>query len=93
MKILYFAMLREVTGKCEETWLRPAGTVGELIHDLTGKYGKGIERWLMMDGRMSDLAIIMVNGQDVRHLQGFDTPLQASDTVVIFPPVAGGSCS
>ncbi len=90
MKLLYFAMLRDVTGKSEETWTRPAATLGELMHDLIQKYGKGIERWLMVDGKMSDIAIIMVNGQDVRHLQGFDTPLQANDTVVIFPPVAGG---
>ncbi len=91
MKILYFAMLRDVTCKSEETWTRPAATLGELVHDLVATYGKGFERWLVADGKMSDLAIIMVNGQDVRHLQGFDTPLQASDTVVIFPPVAGGS--
>ncbi len=90
MKLLYFAMLREVTCKSEETWTRPAATVGELVHDLVGKYGKGIEHWLMVDGKMSDIAIIMVNGQDVRHLKGFDTPLCPTDTVVIFPPVAGG---
>ncbi len=90
MQIQYFAMLRQVTGKSQEQWDKPAATLGELMRDLTGKYGPGIGKWLMNDGKLSEIAIIMVNGQDVRHLQGLDTPLQPTDAIAIFPPVAGG---
>ncbi len=90
MKIEYFAMLRQVTGKTQEQWNRPAATLGDLMGDLCSKYGDGIKRWLYEGDRLSTIAIIMVNGRDVRHLQGFETPLKPDDTVVIFPPVAGG---
>ncbi len=83
-------MLRQVTGKSQEQWDKPAATLGELMRDLSAKYGSGIGKWLMVDGKMSEIAIIMVNGQDVRHLQGLDTPLKPSDAIAIFPPVAGG---
>ncbi len=90
MEIQYFAMLRQVTGKSQEQWNRPAATLGDLMRDLTARYGTGFSTWLMVDGKMSQIAIIMVNGQDVRHLQGFETPLKPTDAIAIFPPVAGG---
>ncbi len=90
MKIEYFAMLRQATGKSHEEWHKPAATLGELLRDLGAIYGEGFRRWLFDGDALSDLAIIMVNGRDVRHLQRFDTPLKPDDTIVIFPPVAGG---
>ncbi len=91
MQIEYFAMLRRATGKSHEEWHRPAATLGDLLRDLSATYGDNFRRWLYDGDQLSEIAIIMVNGRDVRHLQRFDTPLQPDDTVVIFPPVAGGS--
>ncbi len=90
MQIEYFAMLRQATGKNREQWNKPAGTLGELLRDLSERYGPGFSRWLLDGDQLSDIAIIMVNGRDVRHLQGLATPLQPDDTIAIFPPVAGG---
>ncbi|MEG2419744.1 MAG: MoaD/ThiS family protein [Eubacterium sp.] len=39
---------------------------------------------------LGDEIIILVNGRHVEHLNGIHTPLVPSDTVAIFPVVAGG---
>lgn len=90
MRVSYFATLRAVTHRAEEDWARPAATVGALLQDLVAAYGHEFARWVLPDGRSPGLAILLVNGVDVRSLQGLDTPLQPGDHVFIFPPVAGG---
>ena len=90
MKLLYFAMLRDIAGKKEEQWLQPAATLGELIASLGKRYGPDFEKWLSHGGCMSGMAMILVNGRDARQLQHFDTPLHPDDEIVIIPPVAGG---
>lgn len=89
MKVEYFATLRGVAGRKGENWDRPAATVGQLLRDLIARYGSEFERWLLKNGDLG-LAIILVNGRDVRDLQRLDTPLAPNDTVTLFPPVAGG---
>lgn len=39
---------------------------------------------------LGEKIIVMVNGRRVEFLSGLDTPLKDSDTVQIFPVVAGG---
>lgn len=90
MKILYFALLRDVTGKREEDWHQPAATVGDLLHALAARYGQEFARWVLKDGKLWDLVIVLVNGHDVRQMNRLDTALSPDDTVVIFPPVGGG---
>jgi molybdopterin synthase sulfur carrier subunit len=90
MMVRYFALLRDVTGKKEEEWLRPEATLGDLLRALVAQYGRAFERWVLKDGDLWNLVIVLVNGRDVRHMQRLDTPLAPTDTVVIFPPVGGG---
>lgn len=85
----YFAALRDIAGRKEEQWDQPAATVGELLHGLIARYGPEFGRWLLDRGDLK-LAIVLVNGHDVRGLQRLDTPLAPGDAVTIFPPVAGG---
>ena len=54
------------------------------------QYGHEFERWVLKDGDLWNLVIILVNGNDVRGMQNLKTPLASSDTVVIFPPLGGG---
>jgi molybdopterin synthase sulfur carrier subunit len=90
MMVQYFALLRDVTGKKGEEWPRPEATLGDLLRSLVARYGRAFERWVMKDGDLWGLVIILVNGRDVRHLQRLATPLAPDDTIVIFPPVGGG---
>jgi molybdopterin synthase sulfur carrier subunit len=90
MKVTYFATLRAVTGKHEEQWPQTPATVGELVHEVAARYGPAFGTWVLDDGGLSKLALILVNGHDVRDLQGGATPVSPGDTVSMIPPVAGG---
>jgi MoaD family protein len=90
MKVSYFALLRDATRKRSEIWERPASTVGDLLRDLAAEYGPNFARWILKDGELAGFAIILVDGHDVRGLQGLDTPLTPESDVFIFPPLAGG---
>jgi len=90
MKILYFALLRDITHKKEEDWHQAEATLGDLLRDLVAQYGHEFERWVLKDGDLWNLVIILVNGNDVRQMQKLKTTLAPGDTVVIFPPLGGG---
>ncbi len=90
MKVLYFATLRQITGKRGEDWLPPAPTLRVLMTDLVARYGPGFEKWVVKDGELSGLAILLINGKDARHLQGLDTIIDPDAEIAIFPPLAGG---
>ncbi len=83
-------MVRDATGKSEEEWNAPAATLGVLVRDLIARYGVNLQKWVMEKGEMNGLSIILVNGRDARHTGLLETPLKPDDTVVIFPPLAGG---
>lgn len=34
--------------------------------------------------------IFLVNGRDITHLQGLDTPVGKDDVISLFPPIGGG---
>lgn len=90
MKISYFATLRDVTKKREEEWLGPAATLRVVMTDLITRYGPGFEKWVVKDGELSGLAVILINGKDARHLQGLDSPVDPDSEIAMFPPLAGG---
>jgi molybdopterin synthase sulfur carrier subunit len=43
------------------------------------------------DGQLNRYVNVYLNDEDVRVLDGLDTPVKESDTVVILPAMAGGS--
>ena len=91
MNLAYFATLREITGRSKEPWNSNSETVGDLLRDLSSRYGKDFKRWVLEeDGSLGQMCIILVNGHDVRELDGLTTRLNAEDSISFFPPVAGG---
>ena len=68
-----------------------ANTVAELVRELDTNY-PGIGATLQKpDGTLNRFAVIYVNDEDVRFLQGADTPLKDGDQVSIVPAIAGGN--
>lgn len=83
MTLLYFAWVRQKTGRGEEQLALPDGvkTVADLAAFLKARGGGYDEAFA--DLRRMRVAV----NQD--H-SGFDTPLRDGDEVAFFPPVTGG---
>ena len=91
MNLGYYATLREITGRSQEPWNSSTETVGDLLREVSARYGQNFKRWVLKeDGSLGQLCIILVNGHDVRELDGLTTRLHPEDSISFFPPVAGG---
>jgi len=80
--------LRPVTGGQAE--VEGAGeTVLELLRELDRRYPGLAGRIFAED--VQRFINIFVNDEDIRFLQGIDTPLRDGDEVSIIPAIAGGA--
>ena len=91
MRLKFFATYRDIT-RCNELDVPAPSDVWELLCLLGERYGAPIrEKLFTPDGcGIGRDAIVLVNGRNVAHLGGRDTPLTEADVVCIFPMVAGG---
>jgi molybdopterin synthase sulfur carrier subunit len=75
--------LRPETGGARE--VDAAGsTIGELLDDLTSRFPS-------LQGKLA-YANVYVDGEDVRTLDGNETPVRDGATVILLPAMAGGTC-
>ncbi len=65
-------------------------TVGQVITNLDGTYPGIGERLLDQNGAIKRFINVFVNNDEIRTLQGADTPVAAGDRVSIVPAMAGG---
>lgn len=65
------------------------GTVQDLLRDLV-ELRPALAGHVLDNGEVPKFVLVFVNGRDIRHLKGLDTPVRADDEVTIFPPLAGG---
>jgi MoaD family protein len=91
MRILFFATIRQCVGASEIKWDEATATLGELLEKLSVPYGPEFRRWVLDKNELGKTVIVVVNGQDARHVGGVETPLHPDDTIAIFPAIAGGS--
>ena len=66
------------------------GTVGDSLRALVAKHPGTSEQLFSEGGELNRYVNVYLNDEDVRVLDGLDTPLSESDTVVILPAMAGG---
>ena len=64
-------------------------TVGEVLDALYERYGELRSR-IAEDGGLRRFVNVYVGGEDIRFLDGLDTPVEDGDEVTILPAVAGG---
>ncbi|MFL5960557.1 MAG: MoaD/ThiS family protein [Gaiellaceae bacterium] len=81
-------MLRGEVGGAREV---PADgdTVRELIFDLIARF-PALRPQLVEDGDVASFVNVYVEGEDVRTLDGLDTPVEHGNTVILLPAMAGG---
>ncbi len=65
-------------------------TVGEVLSKLVAEYPGMAGQVLTEDGGLHKFVNIYVDDDDVRYLQGLDTPVNDGAEVSILPAVAGG---
>ncbi len=65
-------------------------TVGDVLDALEGKHPGFRERLLDDDGGLRRFVNLFVSDDDVRFLDGLQTPVPDGETVSIIPAVAGG---
>ena len=81
--------LRTLTGGQSEVQVDGA-TVGEVLTSLESAHAGFKERLLDENGGLRRFVNVFVADDDVRFLQGLDTPVPDGETVSISPAVAGG---
>jgi molybdopterin synthase sulfur carrier subunit len=67
-----------------------AHSIAECIQDLDVRF-TGLKDILCdLDGNVSDLFFVFLNGENIAYLQGMKTALQDGDELTIIPAAAGG---
>lgn len=88
-KVVIPAQLRQYTG--EQSSVEAEGsTVNEVLSNLDSQFPGIRDRICEPDGRLRRFVNVFVNGEDIRALDGVDTPVKQGDEVGIIPAVAGG---
>jgi len=80
--------LRAATGGASATTVE-GDTVGEVLDALYSRFGELRSR-IAEDGGLRRFVNVYVGGDDIRFLDGLDTPVADGDEVTILPAVAGG---
>ena len=66
------------------------GNVRELLDDLMGRF-PALRNQLIEDDGLAPFVNVYVEGEDVRTLDGLETPVREGSTVILLPAMAGGA--
>lgn len=83
-------VLRPQTGGATEVEASGA-TVGETLRGLAEAHPATREQLFTAEGELNRYVNVYLNDEDVRVLEGLETPVRDGDTVVILPAMAGGA--
>jgi molybdopterin synthase sulfur carrier subunit len=68
-------------------------TVGEVLNALYARHAELRDRLTGGDGGLRRFVNVYLDGEDVRFLQGMDTPVPDGSELQILPAVAGGAAA
>lgn len=90
VKIKFLARIKDITGE-KEIKIDYNGEINGLIKILTDKYGKELGNILFNEnGELREYIKLLVNGEDIRNINGLKTSINEDDEIVIFQTIAGG---
>jgi sulfur-carrier protein len=93
IKIRFFTVLRELTGKREETlnFQEKTVTVKHVLDTISKVYGKQFDDYVFeANGHVKGFLQFLINGTSAATFQGLDSQLHDGDMLAILPPVGGG---
>jgi len=66
-------------------------TVGEALSEVAERYASLKPHLFTPDGQLRAFVNLFINDEDIRKLNGLETPLKEGDRLMILPSIAGGS--
>jgi sulfur-carrier protein adenylyltransferase/sulfurtransferase len=82
--------LRSLTA-AQETVALEGKNVQEILQGLTSRHAGLRKHVFSEEGQLRNFVNVYLNDEDVRQLQGVETPVKEGDHVMIVPSIAGGS--
>jgi sulfur-carrier protein len=90
IEVKFLTRFLEITGE-RTTEIDNVNNISDLLDILLEKYGEKFKDLVLdADGNLRDYLKIMINGEDIRDIEGLETPLKDGDQVVMFQTIAGG---
>ena len=90
VEVKFLTRFIDITGE-KTTEIQDAENISQLIDALCEKYDETFRDVLLDDdGTVRDYLKVMVNGEDIRDLDGTETKLNDGDEIVMFQTIAGG---
>lgn len=83
-------VLRNATGGAKEVDA-DGQSVGDVLRAVATEHPDTERQLFSEDGELNRYVNVYLNDEDVRVLDGLDTPVEEDDTVVILPAMAGGA--
>src|SRR5580765_8693776 len=68
-----------------------AATAGEALDRLTSTHGELRRHLFNNQNALRNFVNVYVNDEDIRHVEGPNTPVKDGDTILIVPSIAGGN--
>ena len=91
MEIRLYATLRQTAGaKTISVEVQREQTVGEALRALVAAHPALAPYVWYADGALAGHVAVILDGRDIRHLNGVDTPIGDAQHLDVFPPVGGG---
>jgi molybdopterin converting factor small subunit len=66
------------------------GTVGEALNHLMTLYPSLRPHLFSNEGQLRAFVNLFLNGENIKDLQGVDTPIKENDRLMLIPSIAGG---
>lgn len=94
VSVKFFANVRQLMGKKEITLdLDPTRryTIKDILREITRSENKDLSTVLLeVKGQSRGAVRVVVNGKEIRSLDGSEATIQNGDCITIFPLLAGG---
>jgi molybdopterin synthase sulfur carrier subunit len=91
MQVKFYASLRQAAGtKMIEIEVQPGFTIQDVLVEVTRCYPVLEKSIWKGQGELAEIVHVFINGENIHHLSGLNTPLKPEDHVDIFPPLVGG---
>jgi sulfur-carrier protein len=81
--------LRSEVGGIRELEAR-GETIRAVIEDLAERYPP-LGAQLLADGELASYVNVYLDGEDIKTLDGLETPVYDGETIILLPAMAGGS--